>query len=92
MQNTLKEKLGVDFRNYTILEACNPPFAYQALKAESNIGIMLPCNVVVQQTSEHSTRVAVVNPVSAMQGVDNAEMGDIASQIQAKLKAALENV
>lgn len=92
MQNTLKEKLGVDFRNYTILEACNPPFAYKALQAESNIGIMLPCNVVVQQTSENTTKVAVVNPVSAMQGVDNAEMGDIAKQIQAKLKAALESV
>ncbi len=92
MKNTLKEKLGVDFRNYAILEACNPPFAHRALQSEPNIGIMLPCNVVVQDAEEGKTKIAVVNPVSAIQGVDNDEMGDIAKQIQAKLKSALEKV
>ena len=92
MHNTLKEKLDVEFRKFSILEACNPPFAYKSLQAEVNIGIMLPCNIVVQQTSDSTTAVSVVNPVSAMKGVDNADMDDIAKQIQAKLKSALDKV
>ncbi len=92
MHNTLKEKLNVDFRKYTILEACNPPFAYKSLQVETNIGIMLPCNIVVQQISDNKTAVAVVNPVSAMQAVNNPEMDEIAKQIQTKLRSALEKV
>jgi uncharacterized protein (DUF302 family) len=92
MHNTLKEKLNVEFRKYSILEACNPPFAYKSLQAEANIGIMLPCNVVVQQISDDKTSVAVVNPVSAMRAVNNPGMDDIAKEIQTKLKNALDKV
>lgn len=92
MHNTLKEKLDVEFRKYSILEACNPPFAYKSLQAEANIGIMLPCNIVVQQISDDKTTVAVVNPVLAMQGVNNPEMDAIAKEIQAMLVKALGDV
>lgn len=92
MHHTLKEKIGVDLRNYTILEACNPPFAYKSIQAEDKIGIMLPCNVVVQDAGEGKVEVAVVNPVSAMQGVNNPKMNNIAEEIQGKLKNVVNNL
>ena len=92
MQKTLKEKLNVDFRKYKILEACNPPFAYKSLVAEDKIGIFLPCNIVVQETDDNNIEIAVVNPVSAMQNVNNDKMKDIAAEIQTKLKTALSKV
>jgi len=92
MKKTLKEKINVDFTQYKILEACNPPFAYESLKAEANIGIMLPCNIVIRETKDQQTKVVVVNPVSAMQGVKNDKMDAIARQIQTKLKNALNAV
>ncbi len=92
MHHTLKEKIGVEFRNYTILEACNPPFAHKSLLAEDKIGIMLPCNIVVQDAGEGQIEVAVVNPVSAMQAVNNPKMDDIAKEIQGKLKNVLSNI
>ena len=92
MKKTIKEKINVDFTQYKILEACNPPFAYESLKAEANIGIMLPCNIVIRETKDQQTKVAVVNPVSAMQGVKNDKMDAIARQIQTKLKNALNAV
>ena len=92
MKKTLKDKINVDFRNYKILEACNPPFAHKSLQTEDKIGIFLPCNIVVQEISETETEVAVVNPVSAMQNVDNEAMKKIAEDIQAKLKTALDKV
>jgi uncharacterized protein (DUF302 family) len=92
MHHTLKEKIGVDFRNYTILEACNPPFAHKSLLAEDKIGIMLPCNIVVQDAGDGKVEVAVVNPVSAMQAVNNPDMNDIAQEIQGKLKKVLSQV
>jgi len=92
MKKTLKEKINADFMQYKILEACNPPFAYESLKAEANIGIMLPCNIVIRETKDQQTKVAVVNPVSAMQGVKNDKMDAIARQIQTKLKNALNAV
>ena len=92
MKKTLKEKINVDFRNYKILEACNPPFAHKSLIAEDKIGIFLPCNVVVQEISENETEIAVVNPVAAMQNVENEDMKQIAIEIQAKLKNVINNV
>ena len=68
---TLKKKLDVDFRNYRILGACNPPFAYQALQAEDKIGTMLPCNVIVQETAEGVVEISAVDPVASMQAIDN---------------------
>ncbi len=67
----LKEKLGVDFRKYRILGACNPAFAYKALQEEDKIGTMLPCNVIVQQISENQTEIAAVDPMASMQSVEN---------------------
>jgi len=92
MKKTLKEKINIDFKEYKILEACNPPFAYKSLMAEDNIGIMLPCNIVVKAKDNNTVSVSVVNPVSAMQGVNNPEMNLIANEIQAKLKMALSKV
>ena len=85
MKQTLKDKINVEFKNYKILEACNPPFAYKSLQAEDKIGIFLPCNIVVQQIGEKQIEVALVNPVSAMANVDNDDMKNIAVEIQQKL-------
>ena len=89
---TLKEKLGADFRNYRILGACNPPYAHEALKAEDKIGTMLPCSVTVQETPDGAVEVAAIDPVASMQAVENASLAPVASQIQAKLKAVIENL
>ncbi len=88
----LKEKLGVDLRPYLVLEACNPQFAYRSLQTEDKIGILLPCNVVIQHVDEQTTEVAFVNPVTAMHSVDNPEMKQIAQEIYHKLSRALEKL
>jgi len=89
---TLKKKLGVDFRPYRILGACNPGYAHPALLTEPHIGVMLPCNVVVQITENGQTEVFVVDPAAAMQAVENAELRSIALEIRDKLKAALDRL
>jgi uncharacterized protein (DUF302 family) len=88
---TLKKKLDVDFRNYKILGACNPPFAYRALQAERMIGTMLPCNVIIQEVSVGQTEVAAIDPVASMQAVENAELAGIADQVRSKLKSVIDN-
>jgi uncharacterized protein (DUF302 family) len=92
VREKLKEKLNVDFRNYRILGACNPPFAYQALQAEDKIGTMLPCNVIVQENAEGDVEVAAVDPIASMQAIQNPKLRDIAEHVQAKLKAVVENL
>ena len=82
---TLKKKLDVDFYNYKILGACNPPFAYKALLAEDKIGTMLPCNVVVQQLDGGQVEVAAINPVASMQAVDNPQLREAAARVGEKL-------
>jgi len=90
---TLKKKIDVDFRNYKILGACNPPFAHKALQAESQIGIMLPCNVVVQESEDgEGIDVSVMNPMEAMSVVKNEKMGEIAEEVTNRLKSALDRV
>ena len=89
---TLKKKLGAEFRNYRILGACNPPFAYKALKAEDKIGTMLPCNVIVQETAGGAVEVAAIDPIASMQAVDNPALGGLAMEVQAKLKRVVENL
>ena len=89
---TLKKKLDVDFRNYRILGACNPPFAYKALQAERMIGAMLPCNVIVQEAGEGKTEVAAIDPIASMQAIDNPGLGSIAKEVRQKLKSVIENV
>jgi len=83
---TLKNKLGVDFRPYTILGACNPQFAHRALQSEDKIGTMLPCNVVVQQVGDSEVEVSAVDPVASMAAVDNPKLEPIASEVRDLLR------
>jgi uncharacterized protein (DUF302 family) len=92
VQMTLKKKLDVDFRKYRILGACNPAFAYKALQAESRIGTMLPCNVIVQETEQGKIEVSAIDPIASMQAIGNQKLKDIANQVQAKLKKVIENL
>ena len=89
---TLKNKLDVDFRKYKILGACNPPFAYEALTNERMIGIMLPCNVIVQEAGKGKTEIAAVDPIASMQAVNNPKLGEIANTIQNKLKTVIDKL
>ena len=88
----LKKKLGVDFRKYRILGACNPNFAYKALLEEDKIGTMLPCNVIVQERADGKLEVAAIDPVASMQAVKNESLGEVASQVQSRLKKVIENM
>jgi uncharacterized protein (DUF302 family) len=92
VQMTLKQKLDVDFRKYRILGACNPQFAYKALKAESRIGTMLPCNVIVQETEQNKIEVSAIDPIASMQSIENPELKDIAHEVQAMLKKVVERL
>ena len=92
VKETLKKKLNVDFRKYRILGACNPPFAYQALQSEEQIGLMLPCNVVVYDANNGRTVVAAIDPVASMQAVHNPKLEEIASEVQRRLKRVITNV
>lgn len=92
LQAKLKEKLGVDFRPYVILGACNPGFAYQALQKEDKIGTMLPCNVIVQHIGDNLVEVAAVDPVASMQAIDNPELGYLAMQVKQLMKEIIELV
>jgi uncharacterized protein (DUF302 family) len=89
---TLKEKLGVDFRPYVILGACNPPSAYEALQAEDRIGLMLPCNVIVQEREGGLVEVAAIDPVASMAAVDNPALVPLAARVQAKLRAVVDSL
>ena len=91
VSNTLKQKLEVDYRPYTILGACNPNFAYQALQNEDKIGTMLPCNVIVQQQKDQ-VEVSAVDPIASMQAVENEALGDLATQVRAKLERVVAAV
>ncbi|MEZ5896373.1 MAG: DUF302 domain-containing protein [Parvularculaceae bacterium] len=88
---TLKKKIDVDFRPYRILGACNPKMAHKALSAEDKIGVMLPCNVIVQQT-ENGVEVAAVDPVASMQAVENPGLADIAGPVKAALTRVVRSL
>jgi uncharacterized protein (DUF302 family) len=88
---TLKKKLDVDFQDYVILGACNPPNAYKSLQAEIEIGLMLPCNVIVYQKDEH-VFVSAVMPTVAMGMINNESLKDIAINIENKLKKAIDSI
>lgn len=92
LKATLKKKLDVDFYNYTILGACNPPFAYKALLAEDKIGTMLPCNVIVQEKVAGQIEVSAVDPAASMLAVENKELVEIATEIRDRLKKVLEQL
>ncbi|UCE94063.1 MAG: DUF302 domain-containing protein [Flavobacteriaceae bacterium] len=90
LKTTLKNKLDVDFYNYKILGACNPPFAYQALQSEDKIGTMLPCNVIVQEKVPGKIEVSAVDPMASMQAVENPELGNLAIQVKERLQKSID--
>jgi uncharacterized protein (DUF302 family) len=90
VKSTLKKKLDVDFYNYKILGACNPPFAYKALLAEDKIGIMLPCNVIIQEKVAGQVEVSAVDPVASMLSIENKDLQGIANEIRTRLKKVIE--
>lgn len=90
IHDKLHEKLGVDFKKYRILGACNPGYAYKALQQEDKIGTMLPCNVVVIDQGNGMTEVSAVNPVASMMAIPNNELGAIALEVTDKLKRVIE--
>jgi len=90
MQAKLKEKLGVNFKKYTILGACNPAIAYKALQAEEKVGTMLPCNIVVIDRENGSTEVAAVNPLASMMAIQNPVLEPLAKEVTEKLKRVIE--
>ena len=92
VKETLKKKLNLDFQKYKILGACNPPFAHKALQAENKIGLMLPCNVVVQETSDHEIEVAAIDPIASMLAVENPKLKEVAEEVRIKLRAVIDNL
>ncbi len=91
VKDTFKKKLDKDFKNYRILGACNPEFAYQALQKEDKIGTMLPCNVIVEETNG-AVEVSAVNPIASMQAVDNEALGEIAQQVRDRLRKVIDSL
>jgi uncharacterized protein (DUF302 family) len=92
VKKTLHEKLGVDFRPYRILGACNPPFAYKALLTEDKIGTMLPCNVIVQELGGGKVEVAAIDPLASMAAVKNEDLGTIGLEVREKLKKVIDGL
>ena len=90
IQQTLKSKIDVDFRPYTILGACNPTLAHEALQLEDKVGLMLPCNVIVQQSGSDEIEVAVIDPVASMQAISNPELAKAAGVVREKLARAID--
>ena len=89
---TLKSKLDVDFYKYVILGACNPPFAYEALKAEDKIGAMLPCNVIIQERETGTIEVSAVDPAASMSSVKNEKLEAIAGEVRDSLQRVINNL
>lgn len=90
IRETLRTKLDVDFRPYTILGACNPGLAHRALQSEPHIGAMLPCNVVVHDAGDGRTEVAAVDPVASMAAIENEALGAIAGEVRDKLRRVID--
>jgi len=86
---TMKKKLGVDFRNYRILGACNPGFAHTALSSEDKIGVLLPCNVVVQEHEDGTVEVSAMAPAGMMQAVGNPALSEMAAKVQAAMERVI---
>jgi len=90
VRQTIQQKLGKEFRKYTILGACNPPLAYRAFQAELEVGLLLPCNVVVYETDPGTSVVAAISPMSALaMASDNPALREVATEADAKLRRAL---
>jgi uncharacterized protein (DUF302 family) len=92
VEATLKKKLGVDFRPYRILGACNPPLAHRALTSEPMIGLLLPCNVVVQEQEDGRINVSFVSPMSMFSVVENEELAHVADDVSDRLERVLSTL
>ncbi|MCA0389146.1 MAG: DUF302 domain-containing protein [Bacteroidetes bacterium] len=92
VQDTLKKKINADVRKYRILGACNPPFANKAIHIEENVGLMMPCNVVIQETGDGNIKVSAINPKNAMGAIGNENLADLADEISAKLERVIEGL
>jgi len=91
VKKKFKEKLGIDFKQYVILGACNPASAYEAIRAEEDVGLLLPCNIIVYERNGNSV-VSVIRPTVAMQVVNNPDLQKIAETIEAKLEDFIDSV
>jgi len=92
VQNAMKEKIGEDIRPYTILGACSPRHAFKAIQAEDKIGVMLPCNVLVQEIADGKVEVSIVDPVASMAAIDNAALGALAMEVRELLKSVADDL
>jgi uncharacterized protein (DUF302 family) len=92
MHDKFKEKLGVDFKKYRILGACNPGYAYKAVQLEEKIGTMLPCNIIVIDKQDGTTEVSAVNPVASMMAIHNPALEPIAGEVTEKLRRVIEGL
>jgi uncharacterized protein (DUF302 family) len=92
VKKTLKKKLDVDFRQYKILGACNPPFARKVLEAEDKIGLMLPCNVIVQELESGEVEVAAIDPIASMQAVQRPDLQETALEVRDKMQKIIDSL
>ena len=92
VRDTFKKKIGVDFRNYRILGACNPHMAHEALQIEDKVGTMLPCNVVVQDLGDGRIEIAAIDPVASMMAIENPQLKAAAERVREKLHRAIESL
>ncbi|PLW97344.1 MAG: hypothetical protein C0593_08960 [Marinilabiliales bacterium] len=92
LHEKFKEKLGVEFRKYRILGACNPSLSYQSLQKEDKIGTMLPCNVIVQQLDDNKVEVAAVDPVASMHSVENSELHEIINDAKNRMDRVISSL
>ena len=92
VKSTLKKKLNVDFRKYVILGACNPPYAHRTLQTDLDVGLLLPCNVIVYETDDKKAYVSALNPVSALEVIKSDKLRKIAKEVSEKLKRVIDKV
>lgn len=92
VKTTLKKKLDLDFRKYKILGACNPTLAHKALSSMLEVGVLLPCNVVVYENDAGNATVIAVDPMQAMAGADEPEIGEVAQTVRERLTRVLERI
>ncbi len=92
VKQTLKNKIDVDFKKYTILGACNPHFAHKALQSEDKIGVFLPCNVIVEEHENGEVEVSAVDPIASMSAVTNDSLGEVATEVRDKLEGVIRNL
>jgi uncharacterized protein (DUF302 family) len=91
VRSTMKQKLDLDFRKYTILGACNPPLAHRALAAETNIGVLLPCNLVVYETGPRNSIVAAIDPQVQLGKTGRTDLAEVAAEVRSRLCKVLES-